>query len=655
MSKDLSRFHPIIFLFIIAPLILSLTLAPRESMAAASRAELKIIKQSTKTLKRSRKSRERVKAVNKLGRIKKAEVVPLLIKALSDSDGNVRRAAADSLWRLGDLSEPAREPLMKLLDDPVPGVRVRAASALGMLGVSKNRLVTARVAGLEARRLRDRILAVRGLVGFVPNADLVAPVLEVAAAEAKVRFESELGKRYLNPIDIVKRMNKTKDRDHVEPIIADIENGNPGSRFLIEGLSELKPLPENWTGLLVGRLGTGNQADLTQALVLLGQRTTEAQGVKIWIKPVTGVLKNRDRHIRSLTLQTLGRAGGFAAEAAPLLLPLTTDRDARIRKTALGAIAGIGDRTQPFPARTLDKVAKVALTVVRKAAVADPKPGVRRAAVKALGILRLSSDNVLTTFVAVARKDIDPQVRFAALLAIRDLGKNGVSARADIEWIRDNDTDKGNRGAAKNALHAVLNNEPRYSMNVAAKAIKPGAKAALDEIRKTSGKFTAHEFYLAITSLNAQAVKRYLDAGMSADMRLDRYGSKPLHALFFGPPGCAVTIRPTPAATLAVARLLLDRGADPNGEDDRGNTPLKMAASSCDGRVIKLLLSAGADLNHKDPSGMTVFEMTLWSGSDAGDALLDAGFRLPAKKVKQLRESYKDNPKALKLLNRAAR
>ncbi len=644
-----------VFLFLIAPLVLSLTLSPRESMAAASRAELKIIKQSTKTLKRSRKARERVKAVNKLGRIKKAEVVPLLIKALSDSDGDVRRAAADVLWRLGDLSEPAREPLMKLLDDPVPGVRVRAASALGMLGVSKDRLVTARVAGLEARRLRDRILAARGLVGFVPNADLVAPVLDVAAAEAKVRFESELGKRYLNPIDIVKRMNKTKDRGHVGPIIADIENGNPGSRFLIEGLSELKPLPENWTGLLVGRLGTGNQADLTQALVLLGQRTTEAQGVKIWVEPVTGVLKNRDRHIRSLTVQTLGRAGGFAAEAAPLLLSLATDRDAGIRKTALGAIAGIGDRTQPFPARTLDKVAKAAIPVVRKAAVSDPKPGVRRAAVKALGILRLSSDNVLTTFVAVARKDTDPQVRFAALLAIGDLGKNGVSAKADLEWIRDNDPVKGNRGAAKNALHAVLNNEPRYGMSVAAEAIKPGAKAALGEIRKTSGKFTAHEFRLAITSLNAQAVKRYLDAGMSADMLLDRYGSKPLHALFFGPPGCAVTIRPTLAATLGVARLLLDRGADPNGEDDRGNTPLKMAASSCDGRVIKLLLSAGADMNHKDPSGMTVFEMTLWSGSDAGDALLDAGFRLPAKKVKQLRESYKDNPKALKLLNRAGR
>lgn len=654
-SGTTKRFCPMVFLFLIIPLVFSLTIAPRESAAVASRAELKIIKQSTKTLKRSRKTRERVKAVYKLGRIKKAEVVPVLIKVLSDSDSNVRRAAADTLWRLGNLSKPAREPLMKLLNDPVPGVRVRAASALGMLGVPKNRLVAARVTGLGARRLRDRILAVRGLVGFVPNADLIAPVLEVAAAEARVRFESELGKRYLNPIDIVKRMNRAKDRGHVGPIIADIKNGNPGSRFLIAGLSELKPLPENWTGLLVGRLGTRNQAGLTQALVLLGQRTTEAQGVKTWVKPVTGILKNKDRHIRSLAVQTLGRAGGFAAEAAPLLLPLATERDAGIRKTALGAIASIGNRTQPFPAQTLDKVAKVALPVARKAAVADPKPGVRRAAVKALGILRLSADNVLTTFVAVARKDSDPQVRFAALLVIRDLGKNGVSAKKDLEWIRDNDPDKGNRGAAKNALHAVLNNEPRYGMNVAARAKKPEAKTALGEIRKTSGKFTAHAFHLAITSLNAKAVKRYLDAGMSANMRLRDYGTKPLHALFFGPPGCAVTIRPTHAATLSVARLLLDRGADPNGEDDRGNTPLKMAALSCDGRVIKLLISAGADMNHKDPSGMTAFEMTLWSGSDAGDALLDAGFRLPAKKVKQLQKSYKDNPKALKLLNRAGR
>ena len=59
---------------------------------------------------------------------------------------------------------------------------MRAAAALEALGVPEEELVEARVAGLRAQRLRDRMLAARDLVGFVPGAQLVAPIAEVAAA-----------------------------------------------------------------------------------------------------------------------------------------------------------------------------------------------------------------------------------------------------------------------------------------------------------------------------------------------------------------------------------------------------------------------------------------------------------------------------------------
>jgi len=50
---------------------------------------------------------------------------------------------------------------------------------------------------------------------------------------------------------------------------------------------------------------------------------------------------------------------------------------------------------------------------------------------------------------------------------------------------------------------------------------------------------------------------------------------------------------------------------------------------------------------------MAPFELTLWSGTDAADALIEAGYRLPADKASGYREAYKDNPKALELIDRA--
>jgi ankyrin repeat protein len=128
---------------------------------------------------------------------------------------------------------------------------------------------------------------------------------------------------------------------------------------------------------------------------------------------------------------------------------------------------------------------------------------------------------------------------------------------------------------------------------------------------------------------------------------------RPLHVLFFNPGGCSLQVRPTPAATKKITRVLLDRGADPNAVDDRGNSVLKLAALACDGEVIRMLIDAGVDVNATDQNGMAAFELTLWSGTDAADALLEAGYRLPADKAATYREAYKDNPKAQELIDRA--
>lgn len=64
----------------------------------------------------------------------------------------------------------------------------------------------------------------------------------------------------------------------------------------------------------------------------------------------------------------------------------------------------------------------------------------------------------------------------------------------------------------------------------------------------------------------------------------------------------------------AVSRLLR-AGADPNGRDVSGMTPLHYASSRGDLRSAMLLISAGADLNAKDPGGLTPLHDAARAGS----------------------------------------
>jgi ankyrin repeat protein len=46
-------------------------------------------------------------------------------------------------------------------------------------------------------------------------------------------------------------------------------------------------------------------------------------------------------------------------------------------------------------------------------------------------------------------------------------------------------------------------------------------------------------------------------------------------------------------------KLLLEKGAEPDSEDRRGQTPLSMAAETRHEAVLKLLLEKGAELDSK--------------------------------------------------------
>jgi ankyrin repeat protein len=74
-----------------------------------------------------------------------------------------------------------------------------------------------------------------------------------------------------------------------------------------------------------------------------------------------------------------------------------------------------------------------------------------------------------------------------------------------------------------------------------------------------------------------------------------------------------------------VVQMLLDGGADVNGADRWGRTPLHRAVESHDFALASLLVSRGADVNRKDSTNRTPLSYA-WGGS-AGDEQIAALLR----------------------------
>ena len=150
-------------------------------------------------------------------------------------------------------------------------------------------------------------------------------------------------------------------------------------------------------------------------------------------------------------------------------------------------------------------------------------------------------------------------------------------------------------------------------------------------------------------------IRAFLDAGMSASASVAGVGP-PIRAALFAGQGCSATERPTRPETKAMVRLLLDRGADPNQADARGNTALMEAASKgCDRELMKILINAGAKVSASNAAGLTAFEIGLFVGHDGLEELIAAGYRLPPEKAKMYEQGYAGKPAVLALIKKAAR
>ena len=166
--------------------------------------------------------------------------------------------------------------------------------------------------------------------------------------------------------------------------------------------------------------------------------------------------------------------------------------------------------------------------------------------------------------------------------------------------------------------------------------------------------FEESSFIRALTEVDVELVRAFLDAGMSTTQSIVEMGP-PIRVMLFSGRACAPTERPTQAATKAAVKLLLDRGADPNGSDANGNTALMEAAGQgCDRELIRMLIKAGAKVDAKSKSGRSPFEAGLFHGHDGLEEIIAAGYRLPPDRAKMYMQHYAGNPPVQAMIRKAS-
>jgi HEAT repeat protein len=298
----------------------------------------------------------RINATTSLGRLKSSSAVPVLASLLNDRDPRVSLASAEALARMRDAA--ATRILVKSLADSDGRVRARAAHVLAR--VSADTPIDG-AAGPLAQALTDSDAVVR-----------------YYAVEAL----TSLGASAVPYLIEILRAPRQADRDRAARVLWRI--GAPSIEPLLRLLEDRSATPEM-------------RASAAHALGVIGDRRA--------IDGLAAMLRDERHFVRQSAAQALGQIGETAVDK---ILEMSNSNTPAVRESAIEALGYTGS------SRGLDRIIE---------ALRDSSTGVRSAAVRALG--EAQGERAVGELVRILQDDANP-LRTQAAASLARAGRSAV-------------------------------------------------------------------------------------------------------------------------------------------------------------------------------------------------------------------------------------
>ena len=333
-------------------------------------------------------------AARALGQLGKPAAKPLIALLTDEKQEKiVRRSAAYALGRLGD--KQSAKPLLDVLKDEDPQVRLEAAFALGYLG--NPRAMKPLVAALkdENWQVRWNAAVALGALGDKRATQTLINVLN----SGYIRNSEEGNFRNM----LVSTLGHLDDSRAVEPLIAILRNKK---KYYNKDTGESYSYIRQNAAITLGQLGDKKAVEpLLHSLKDEEVRYMAAVGLahlgdKRAVKPLLGALK--DEEVRYMAAIGLGQLGD--KRAMGLLIDALKDDDEALRCMATAVLGHLGDRRAVAPLI---------------AALKDESRKVRRIAAKALGKLR--DRRAILELEQLIKRDADEHICNTATVSLNNI------------------------------------------------------------------------------------------------------------------------------------------------------------------------------------------------------------------------------------------
>lgn len=299
------------------------------------------------------------KAIASIDR-KNETAIPLLIKALQDKTGTVRKRAAESLGDLGPGAKSAVIDLVKAVKDSDPTVSWAAVDALGQIGPDAESAVPALIEALKKASTGGAAADALGQIGR--KAEAAVPSLEQA-------LSGDVTVRWAAAVSLV-RIGGAGARPGVRFLLR--PDGVPGRSM--NDASQILTAPSTWETLpeLIEAARTPSLRDAAALISgnvamyipkeripagvtkLLQDKDPGVRCVAAWflygaraleLKSALGVLqetlKSSDPWSRRQAIQFLGKLGPQSRDAVPALTAALEDKDQGVREAAIQALESV--------------------------------------------------------------------------------------------------------------------------------------------------------------------------------------------------------------------------------------------------------------------------------------------------------------------------